>query len=194
MKIVKILVIAAILAPLCRADDAPAAAAAHSTASPAAQALANQLLDITGSAKVISQGFEIGIRPALDRMKAQGMPDDLIASIHAESQSFFAENFKWEDVKPLLVTLYTDSFTEAELNDLVTFYQTPTGKKSAALMPILTQKGMALGMSRIQAHMPEFQQKVGALIQGYKQKQAQAAAAQAPAVGTPPPASGTPPQ
>jgi hypothetical protein len=191
MKIVKILVIAAILAPFCRADDVASTPAAPSAA---AKNLSLQLLDITGSEAVISQGFELGIKPALERMKAQGMPDELIDSIHAESQRFFAENFKWDDVKPLLAKLYTDSFTEAELTDLVTFYQSPTGKKAASLMPILTQKGMALGMSRIQSHMPEFQQKVGALIQNYKQKQSQAAAPQMPPPGATPPASGTPPQ
>jgi uncharacterized protein len=175
MNIVKILVIAAILAPVCRADISPTPAPS------ASMELSYKLMDIAGTSTLMAEGFEMGLKPALDRMKAQGMPDELITAIHDESKRFFDANFKWDEIKPLMAKLYTDSFTESELRDLVAFYETPTGKKAASLMPVLTQKGMAIGMSRIQTHMPEFQQRVGALIQDYRKKAAAAAAATVPA-------------
>jgi hypothetical protein len=208
MNLSRILVIAAILAPLSLAADGqtagtpPASPQAEMSQAPApthSQVLATKLLDLAGTSELMAQGFEIGLKPALARMKAQGMPDELINSIHAESKRFFEANFKWEEVEPLIVKLYTDSFTESELRDLVSFYETPTGKMAASLLPTLTQEGAALAMTRIQSKMPEFQQRVGALIQDYKKKASEAAAAAAatvpaPAPVTPPAGQGAHPQ
>ena len=130
MNLSRILVIAAILAPLSLAADGqtagtpPASPQAEMSQAPApthSQVLATKLLDLAGTSELMAQGFEIGLKPALARMKAQGMPDELINSIHAESKRFFEANFKWEEVEPLIVKLYTDSFTESELRDLVSF-------------------------------------------------------------------------
>jgi hypothetical protein len=110
-------------------------------------------------------------------MRAKGAPGDLVESIHAEARSFFQENFKWEEMRPQLAKLYTEAFTQAELADLVAFYQSPTGQKTLARMPALTQQSMVMAMSGVQANMPEFQRRVGALIEDYKKKAAQAAPA-----------------
>ena len=182
MKIARLLILAALLAPCLRADSAPASSS---------EGLANRLLVSTGASTLIAQNFEAGLVPFLDRMKAQGMPDDLVERIHGESRHFFDETYKWDDVRPLLVKLYTDSFTEAELRDLVAFYDSPTGKKAAMQMPALLQKGMVLGMGRIQQKMPEYQKRVAAIIDEYRKKSAPAQPAPAAAASTP--AQGTQP-
>jgi hypothetical protein len=107
MKTASLLLLAALLAPICRADDS--------------LALAGKLLDLTGAdAPAVAQhSFDAGLKPAFDRMKAQGMPADLLDILHAEAEKFFTDNFKWEDIKPQLTKFYVDNFTEAELRDLV---------------------------------------------------------------------------
>jgi hypothetical protein len=166
------LALAALIAPVCRADDS--------------LALANRYLELTGAPEFLRQGFESGIKSSLDRMRAQGAPADLVDGIQAEARSFFAQNFKWDDVRPKLAKLYADAFTEAELREIVAFYGTPTGQKAVARMPALTQEGGQIAMSGVQAKMPEFQQRVGAMIQAFKDKGAQAAKQQAPAAVTVP--------
>jgi hypothetical protein len=161
------LLVAAMVAPLCRADDG--------------LALASKYLDLTGTPAFLQQGFENGIKSSLDRMRAQGAPAELVASIQSEAHGFFLANFKWDDVKPRVAKLYADAFTEAELKDLIAFYETPTGQKALARIPGLTQAGGQIAMTSVQAKLPEFQQKVAAMIQSYKSKQA--AAAQTPAPG-----------
>lgn len=166
MKIARMLVAAALLAPLCRADDS--------------LALANKFLDESGISGSLQQSFEAGIKPSLDRMRAQGMPADLVESIHAASKKFFSDNFKWEELKPQVAKIYAENFTEAELRDIVAFYESPTGVKVASRMPTLMQQASTLSMASIQAKMPEFQQQIGALIQDYQKKAAADAAAKAP--------------
>jgi len=176
MKIAKMLVIAALVAPLCRADDS--------------LNLAEKLLDLSGTASFMQQTFETGLKPSLDQMKAKGAPDDLVEAIHAEARGFFQENFNWETMKPKLAKIYADNYTEAELRDIIGFYQTPTGQKTIAKMPVLTQQSLVMSMSGVQANMPEFQRRVGALIQEYQKK---AAAAQAAGATANPPATVTVP-
>jgi hypothetical protein len=177
MKIAKILLLAALVAPVCRADDSIA--------------LANQLLDLSGTATFMQQTFETGLKPSLDQMRAKGAPAELVDAIHAEARNFFQENFNWEIMKPKLAKLYADNYTEAELKDIIAFYQTPTGQKTLAKMPVLMQQSLTMSMSGVQANMPEFQRRISGLIQDY-QKKAQAAAAAAAAAAPTPAAASAP--
>jgi hypothetical protein len=63
-------------------------------------------------------------------------------------------------LKDDLVSMYVAEFTEQEVRDLVKFYQTPLGKKTADKMPILTSKGAQLGASKVDAHKAELQQMI----------------------------------
>lgn len=156
MKIAQLLAIAAIIAPVCLADESVA--------------LANKLLDQSGAAESIRQTFESGIKPSLDQMRAQGAPADLVDSIHTEALRFFAENFKWDELKPQVAKVFTDSFTEDELREFSAFYATAAGKKVFSMLPVLKQQTVAVAMSGVQAKMPELQQRIGAMIQDYKKK------------------------
>jgi uncharacterized protein len=167
MKFTKLLVIAALVAPVCRADDS--------------LNLAEKFLDLSGTQGFMMQTFEAGIKPSLEQMRAKGAPADLVESIHAEAKNYFLENFKWEELRPQLAKLYSDAFTQAELAELVTFYQTPTGQKTLAKLPTLTQQSMAMAMSGVQSNMPEFQRRVGVIIDDYKKNAALQAAKAAPA-------------
>ncbi len=163
MKISKLLVLAALVVPVCRADNS--------------LNLAEKFLDLSGTESFMQQTFEAGLKPSLDQMKSKGAPADLVESIHTEARNYFQENFKWEEMRPQLAKLYTAAFTEAELAEIIAFYETPTGQKTLAKLPALTQQSMQLSMSGVQANMPEFQRRVGALIQDYQKRAAQAAAA-----------------
>lgn len=165
------LVIAALIAPVCRADDS--------------LSLAEKFLDLSGTESFMQQTFEAGLKPSLDQMRAKGAPADLVESIHAEAKNYFLENFKYEEMRPQLAKLYTAAFTEAELHEIIAFYETPTGQKTLAKLPNLTQQSMAMAMSGVKANMPEFQRRVGGLIQEFQKKQVQDAAAAAAAAPAP---------
>jgi len=165
MKIAPMLAIAAAIAPACWANDSAA--------------LANKLLDLSGASDSIRQSFENVIKPSLDQMRSQGAPAELVESIHAEAMKFFSNNFNWEEVKPQIVLLFTDAFTEAELRDFYAFYKTPTGQKVFSTLPVLKQQTISLALSGVRAKMPQFQERIGAMIQEYQRKADEAAKASA---------------
>jgi hypothetical protein len=62
--------------------------------------------------------------------------------------------------KDIDLQLYDEYFDAAELQDLIDFYKTPTGQKTAAIMPQLTQRSMELFGQRVTPTMIEIQQQV----------------------------------
>ena len=70
----------------------------------------------------------------------------------------WAESFMtWEVFGPKLVNLYTEAFSEDEIEALIAFYQTPTGQKSIDLMPELMSRGAMIGAEEAQKHQAELE-------------------------------------
>ncbi len=134
-----------------------------------ADELAGELLELVGTKEAMTSGFEIGMKPALDQMRQQGLPEAAIDEISAAATAFAERTLKWEDIKPELVAVYVKEFTVDDLQKLIVFYESPVGQKSAEKMPILMQKGMELSTARMQAEMPEFQAKIGEIIAKYQE-------------------------
>jgi len=78
-----------------------------------------------------------------------------------ETMLKWAEKYMtWEEVSPQFIDLYASTFTEAELNDLLGFYKTPTGQKALAEMPGLMQKGAAMGVANFKKYAPQLEQMI----------------------------------
>ena len=67
-----------------------------------------------------------------------------------------------------LVALYTDAFTEAELKELLAFYQTPVGRKVLEQMPQLMAHSAQLTQARLQQVVPEVDRLLGAMTSELK--------------------------
>jgi hypothetical protein len=72
-------------------------------------------------------------------------------------KTFYKKNVGWEAQKDGIVQIYKELFTEKEIQDQIAFYETPTGKKMIDLTPVIQQKVMQMGMTRMQKAMPELQ-------------------------------------
>lgn len=63
----------------------------------------------------------------------------------------------WEKLQAPLVDMYEESFSEAELRDLIAFYKTPTGQKSLTVLPALMGRAMELGSALGKEHTHELE-------------------------------------
>jgi len=66
------------------------------------------------------------------------------------------EELSWEKMKPLYIQIYSESFTQEEIDGLLVFYASPVGQAYVEKLPAVTQKSMAL----TQAHMAPLMQRV----------------------------------
>jgi len=93
-----------------------------------------------------------------------------IAPFRKVMLEFFQKYMSWEGLKDDMAKIYVDEFTLEELNDLITFYKTPTGQKAALRLPQLMTKGGELGMRRVQDHIAELQQMIAEEAKKAEQK------------------------
>ena len=101
----------------------------------------------------------------MDKMMKQGMAQALPAnptaeqrkSIEAASDSFAAvmkDELSWAKLRPGMVRVYSETFTEAEVLGIVAFYESPAGQAFVAKMPALMQKSMEVTQASMKDLVP----------------------------------------
>lgn len=77
--------------------------------------------------------------------------------INQRTMAFFKEKMNFgELLENISLEIYNRHFTEAELQDLVTFYESPTGRKMIKVTPQLIQESFALTAAKMETVMQDF--------------------------------------
>jgi len=72
----------------------------------------------------------------------------------AKANAALDQAIGWDKVKPDMIKLYTDNFSEQELKDLVKFYKSPLGQKVLQTMPKVTQQSVELSQQHLEPAVP----------------------------------------
>ncbi|NIP39795.1 MAG: DUF2059 domain-containing protein [Candidatus Dadabacteria bacterium] len=83
---------------------------------------------------------------------------------------FYNKYSNWDIVKDDVIKMYTEKFTEAELNELTKFYKSPVGQKALAEIPTLMLETIAAGQKNIQKNLPELQKQIQKLQEEKKKE------------------------
>ncbi len=119
---------------------------------------------------LVTLDMEKMLTQSIDQMLALQVQSNPQLAPHQEKiRAFLTKHMGWAALKNDVINLYTAEFTEAELNEMNKFYQTPTGRKMVEKMPVLMTKGAQLGQSRVQANLPELE---SAITGGAKKEEA----------------------
>lgn len=117
-----------------------------------------QLMEVTHVRELTEQSGDAMLKGQL-----QQMPQ--LAPYANVLQDFYREQMSWTALEPEYTRLYLELFTEPEVRELITFYQSPLGQKLLAKMPVLMTKSSELATRRIQAGMPQLMQRMQAAMQ-----------------------------
>ncbi|MDA7088342.1 DUF2059 domain-containing protein [Pseudomonas sp. SA3-5] len=79
----------------------------------------------------------------------------LLESYQAKANVELDQAVSWDQLKPEMVKLYTSNFNEQELQDLISFYQSPVGQKVLQKMPMLTAQAAQLTQGKLQVAVPK---------------------------------------
>ena len=118
-----------------------------------------------------------------ERFLRLAQADKLVVPVYAQVQQMFAQRFAesgtatgnqalletyqakanaeldravaWDRLKPDMVKLYTSNFNEQEMQELVSFYQSPLGQKVLQKMPMLTEKSAQLTQGKLESAVPK---------------------------------------
>ncbi|MDD2055930.1 DUF2059 domain-containing protein [Pseudomonas sp. JQ170] len=89
-----------------------------------------------------------------EQTKAPASKKAVLDSYQAKANAALDQAIGWNKLKPDMVKLYTNTFTESELKDLVAFYQSPLGKKVLEKMPQVTQQSAQLTQQKLESAVP----------------------------------------
>jgi hypothetical protein len=65
--------------------------------------------------------------------------------------------FSWDNMKPFMVTVYSEVFSDQEIDDMIAFYKTPTGQAVVAKTPMVFEKSMQHFQVRMNGLLAELQ-------------------------------------
>lgn len=124
-----------------------------------------------GNSKTAIELFKVMELPNMMKDLTSTNTDQLIQSYPAlkasrkELEKFFEETVGYAALETDLAAIYASAFTESELKELITFYKTPTGRKSTREMPKLYALGADLGRRKVEARQEELQRIVTQAMQ-----------------------------
>lgn len=77
------------------------------------------------------------------------MTEPIVKMVPEEKRDAFKKELaeSTQELYKKMATVYTESFTEEEIDKILEFYATPVGKKMIAITPELTKKGMEIGQT-----------------------------------------------
>lgn len=103
---------------------------------------AEELLRVTRFEENGREAPEATFKPFVEEFKKQGLPAEAIREIETAASACFHQLMSDPELKQGVIDLYNEVFSEDEL---VQFYQTPTGKKALLQMPKIFGEAMHLG-------------------------------------------------
>lgn len=124
-----------------------------------------KLMEITGNdnipaqiAGAITQNMANGLKQARPEI-----PQRFYINLDKDLTVFFKEKVNAPgSLMEKTVTSYNKYFTQAELKEILAFYQSPTGKKSITNLSLIVNEGMMEARKLTQSLAPEIEQRIKA--------------------------------
>ena len=93
-------------------------------------------------------------------MVAQERANPALSQFRDIMLDFLRQYMSWKSLERGFVEDYMETFSEAEIEDMVAFYRTPTGTKAISAVPSLLKRGSERGMSQVEKHLPELKKRI----------------------------------
>jgi len=90
-----------------------------------------------------------------EESKAPASKRSVLESYQARANAALDRAVGWDKIKPGMVKLYTDTFNEKEISELIDFYRSPLGRKVMEKMPALTMQSAQLTQRSLERAVPE---------------------------------------
>jgi hypothetical protein len=134
---------------------APAAAQPEPSASELAAT--RELLEVSRSRETFIRAMELGME--------EGGLGELTPEVRKVLREFMDEHFRYEEMEPDLIAVYTRLYTEDEIRGMTAFYRTPLGERMIETAPELSVATQGVVQRRLQENMPLLIQRIMEVMQ-----------------------------
>lgn len=159
---------------------------AFADGAPPSQASIHELLEVTHAHAMLdsvmsqTQGM---MKSALDSsMNGQAMDDaqkKIFADGQHKMQDLLLRSMNWDKMQGMYIDVYSKSFSQKEVDDMLAFYKSSSGQAVLAKMPMVMQQTMQYMKGQMTTLMPEIQkinEETAARLRAYAAGQKKAAA------------------
>lgn len=123
------------------------------------EAKVERILDLTNTQAMTDQVFD-----QMKAMSASQMPPGATSEQRAQAQEtqrkimeLVKSTISWERIRPEMVRIYIETFSDDEIAGMLSFYQSPAGRAMIAKTPAIMKRVMELVQTRMAEILPEIQ-------------------------------------
>jgi len=124
----------------------------------------NELLTITESQKLVDGMWpqveammNNAAKQALGNTTLNSEQQKVMTDANAKVATVFKEEFGYEKLKPMMISIYKESFSQEEVNGMLEFYKSKAGQAVIKKMPLVMQSTMANVQSQMSTIIPKIQ-------------------------------------
>jgi hypothetical protein len=81
----------------------------------------------------------------------------VFGSMQTKMANVMKEELTWAKYEPIFVQIYSESFTQEEIDSIIVFYRTPGGQALVKKMPVVMQRTMQMVQQQMGPLMQKFQ-------------------------------------
>ena len=133
-------------------------------AAPASDASIEQLLSLSRT-----QGYLEAVFASVDQSVKRGLTEATkdspltpeqqgrLNAVPGRVEALLRDAMAWDKLEPEFKTLYRETFDQEEVDGLVTFYSSPTGRAFVRKMPLVQQNALLISQKYLQTLLPQVQ-------------------------------------
>ena len=134
-------------------------------AAPPSAASIHQLFEATHASSMLDTyiddldaGMQAGLHAALRGQQPSAKQQQIIDDLRAKTVAAVKEALSWEKLEPTMTDIYRRTFTQREVNDMLKFYRSPSGRAVVDKVPRTMQEGGAAVEAMLPAVLDKLQQ------------------------------------
>lgn len=153
MKILKIFLLLAVIVIACSLGV--------SAQDDAYRASVEKLLLLTKQDQLVDEMFQQIQQVQLNQLQQMNLPQEqypVVEKYFGQIYALMKAEMGWEQMKDDFIQIYMAVYTEAEIQGLIAFYESPVGRKTIEKMPLLSQQSLEIGQKYFTVLMPKIQE------------------------------------
>lgn len=148
-----------------------ASACASTQAAPPTAEAVETLLTLTQAEQNMNKMFDqlpsamrAGVMNHLKTQTLSAAQEAVITKFTASYVKTVKEQNGWAFVKPTIVQIYRETFTDEEVNGQIAFYRSPAGEAAVRKMPVIVQKSALATQSHAKSLAPKINEGMKLLV------------------------------
>jgi hypothetical protein len=98
------------------------------------------------------------MRQALHGEQLNAEEQQIMEDMSSELASLVRHEVSWESMRPVMVEVYRNTFSQREVDDMLKFYRSPSGQAVVTKLPAATQQATQTMQQHVSTLMPKIMQ------------------------------------